>query len=221
MRRIGFTLVELLVVIAIIAILASLLLPALKQAQETAKSVQCLANLKQMGGGVGAYMCDYGGRLMFSIYDDAGTGRQYEWINGTEEYFCVKTKTNLIGSILRCPSVPKNGEHPTLADPSYSINQWYDVVKGSTFIYYPRPEMIQDFPSKFYALEGVGIMGFNSARFDQIFNGVPQYNTSIGYYYATYAHLVSRHRAGMNCLYGDFHATWKLVTPADKPSAYP
>jgi prepilin-type N-terminal cleavage/methylation domain-containing protein len=59
--RKAFTLVELLVVIAIIAVLISLLLPALNRARESAQSVACLSNLQQIGLGMTLYEGDYKG----------------------------------------------------------------------------------------------------------------------------------------------------------------
>lgn len=65
----NFTLIELLIVIAIIAILASMLLPAINQARERGKSIGCLSNMKQLG-------------LALTLYTDANA--DYYPANGNE-----------------------------------------------------------------------------------------------------------------------------------------
>ena len=66
-RNKAFTLIELLVVIAIIALLLSIIMPALKKAKQQAKTIICRSNLKQWGLIWGAYFNDYENKFMDSI----------------------------------------------------------------------------------------------------------------------------------------------------------
>jgi prepilin-type N-terminal cleavage/methylation domain-containing protein len=82
--RSGFTLIELLVVIAIIAILASLLLPALSQAKAKSKSIGCISNLKQIALANFMYFSDSNKPVHYDNWPDLWMEKlmiQYQAIN--------------------------------------------------------------------------------------------------------------------------------------------
>jgi prepilin-type N-terminal cleavage/methylation domain-containing protein len=108
----GFTLIELLVVIAIIAILASMLLPALSMAKEKAHTIHCLSNLKQIGIALTVYSDDSHQRLIPAEYNPRkGAAFDDGWptILYNQKYLPAPTTTGYYkmatgGSVFRCPS---------------------------------------------------------------------------------------------------------------------
>lgn len=73
-NRHGFTLIELLVVISIIALLISILLPALGAARESAKTMRCLSNQRQLGLSMAMYYNESDGRIVPMDYSGTGYG---------------------------------------------------------------------------------------------------------------------------------------------------
>lgn len=101
----GFTLVELLVVIGIIALLISILLPALNRARESAKNVSCLSNLKQIGLASAMYSQDYRGYIGNTILDGYAPTLLYPYLHGGAPKY--PTSFSVPGPMLEvmiCPS---------------------------------------------------------------------------------------------------------------------
>jgi len=110
-KRRAFTLIELLVVIAIIAILASMLLPALQQARAKARSIKCTGNLKQIGLSIFMYADD--NREHLPNYRDEAT--TWHWTDCLLPYagdrMMFRCDSNTRGLSYAQSSVPTVGTH--------------------------------------------------------------------------------------------------------------
>jgi prepilin-type N-terminal cleavage/methylation domain-containing protein len=126
-RQKGFTLVELLVVIAIIALLMSILMPALARVRAQAKNVLCQSNLKQWGVCFGMYADEWEG-LSPRGWAPAGTVHTDYWMEALRSCYGNQHDLRL------CPNAIK-----TLTNPDGTVNSDYGTF--SAWGVFPSPEI--------------------------------------------------------------------------------
>ena len=129
----GFTLVELLVVIGIIAVLISVLLPALSKARGRAQTISCASNLRQVTLAVLNYAAEYKGSLPYGMVFNkqtatgrpaAGDSSYITWFSSADKYMTAKSSfpipydyntgffdggtTRKFNPAFKCPAVPSD-----------------------------------------------------------------------------------------------------------------
>ena len=205
----AFTLIELLVVIAIIAVLASMLMPALSKAKATAHKASCLSNLHNVGLAMLMYADDHKGLIP--------RGNDVIWFQAFMPYLPEGGTTRDFRAIriFRCPSYPDKKQVVC-----YVINSWYfrDLKDTSgTDLYAPTPLSRVDRPSEtIYLADNENgswrpiVKGYQDAEL--LLNDVwhPTHLSNSKAQETTYGRRVAknRHLGGPNLLYFDGHSGW-------------
>ena len=121
-RRCGFTLIELLVVIAIIAVLMAILMPALQRVKEQARSIACLANLRQWNLIIAMYVQENDGKFF-----SGETAQGFWWIRQLDD----RLKDWKNNKIWFCPTATKplwDGNGNEIGQ--YNVYSAWGIYKG-------------------------------------------------------------------------------------------
>jgi len=134
-KRSGFTLVELLVVIGIIALLISVLLPALNAARKQADRVKCLSAMRQIGNAYFMYSNDNRGFWPVALhhYTAGGTAREKRWHDYIAKYVIPMQTVTIGGQTYTTKEMNFNGtQYVNAQDPVQigSIKNQNNVLWG-------------------------------------------------------------------------------------------
>ena len=217
-----FTLIELLVVIAIIAILASMLMPALQKAREAGKSSNCKNNLKQIGMGFQFYADAFD---KWIIRHSKNWGKNQEGVAALSRWNGYFLQQNwAVKNNFLCPSLTNAGTHPQ--------DEQYDDL-GMGYSGYGLSSMLSgaysrgvstgrssDWSNLSYSdIKQPSIMYFVMDS-ERIVDGGYQGNDRVGFYYNANAALgnpSNRRHGVVNILFADGHTDAKKC---DEPNAY-
>jgi len=211
-HRIGFTLIELLVVIAIIAILAAIRFPVFAMAQEKARAITCLANVKQLGVALKLYAQDYHGGYPWA---NMGSALQRHWYDQLAPYVSN-------WQTFECPDFPLSkmkGYHPTTYAMNYlagwipgSMGSPYTCGIGATEGQWTNPAekiIFTDASAAYEAWQAVyggdygAVYGFELACWTFLQTLPALITSDPGAYNRMFLH-----NGGINCSFADGHAKW-------------